>query len=57
MTVMNTELVLRPATIPLSVRCRRGGALILRIGWRFVLAAAPLVNLQWIVGVPPYDNR
>ena len=54
---MNTELVLRPASLPLSVRCRRLGALLLRGGWRFVLAAAPAINLYWIVGMPPYRNR
>lgn len=57
MAVMNTELVLRPASLPLSVRCRRLGALLLRGGWRFVLAAAPAINLYWIVGMPPYRNR
>lgn len=54
---MNTELVLRPATTPLSVRCHRGAARILRAGWWFVQSAAPACNLYWIVGMPPYGKR
>jgi hypothetical protein len=54
---MSTELVLRPASIPLSVRCRRGARMMVHIAWRFVVAAAPACNLYWIVGMPPYHKR
>jgi hypothetical protein len=54
---MNSELALRPVTVSLSARCRRGAAIVRRLTWRLILAAAPMCNLYWIVGMPPYTNR
>ena len=51
---MNSELALRPATLPFSVRMLRGALAVRRLAWRLVLEAAPLCNLYWIVGMPPY---
>lgn len=54
---MNTDLVLRPATPSPSARLRRGASILGRLLWRLVLAAGPLCNLYWIVGMPPYTWR
>ena len=54
---MNNELVLRPATIPLAVRSRGGAAVVLRVAWQLILWAAPAMNLNWCVGLAPYENR
>lgn len=51
---MNNDLVLRPAALSLSARLRRGASILGRFAWRLVLAAAPLCNLYWMVGMPPY---
>ncbi|MGH7685550.1 MAG: hypothetical protein ACREN2_01835 [Candidatus Dormibacteria bacterium] len=54
---MNTELVVRPATTRQTSVVRRGIALVLHAAWRLVIAAAPVCDLYWIVGVPPAGSR
>ena len=54
---MNNALVLRPVTTGFAVRCRHAAAATRRLAWRLVLEAAPMINLYWCVGMPPYGEQ
>ena len=54
---MNNDLALRPVTSATSVRRQRAAVAARRLASKLVLAAAPMINLYWAVGVPPYDER
>ena len=54
---MNNALVLRPVTAGITVRCRYAAAAAGRVAWKLVLEAAPMINLYWCVGLPPYGER
>jgi hypothetical protein len=43
--------------LSLAVAVRRALRFVGRVAWKLILAAAPLGNLNWIVGMPPYQWR
>lgn len=54
---MNNALAIRPVTNGIAVRSQHAAAAARRLAWKLVLEAAPMINLYWCVGLPPYNDR